>query len=1725
MKKMILCRFLLALSFCVAANLASTASAEPLRVFIRGGKKTHGPGAHDHASFLKDWTGLLNQRGLKASGAMEFPTAEQLAQTDVLVMYAQDGGNIPKDRRDGLNAFLKRGGGIVVIHTASVSADSAHWKSIIGGSWVEGTTRWFEGPMSLYYEDSQHPITKGVSNFDMDDEIYYDMDLSPDIQVLAVAYTPKRTTGPRRNSGQGTPAAAQPSVYDIQPQMWTYERTIEGGEPYRAFVSIPGHLYTNFSRLNYRAVLLRGIAWVGHRQNVDEFCMSEELASLRYPEGGPTAPDKAAVKLEMHPDFNISLVASEPLINKPINIDWDARGRMWVAETPEYPSGRKAPTVETWKDSGSLVRTTHPEQRKATDRISILIDTDGDGRADKKEVFYEGLELVTSFVFYKDGVIASAAPDIWLIRDTDGDGKAETVSKLYTGLGTNDTHAVINNLRWGFDGWIYATHGYSASDHVWNGDKTKDFGRITSGVVRFRPDGSGFEQYCSKGGNTWGLDIAWDNEVFFTQPTSGDLLNHVVMPESILARGQVAGTRSYKPQIVRRKSYPLISYEKQAYVQIDLVGSFTASAGCAIYDGGTWPAEWNYSYFTTEPTINIIHHEVVTPDGVSYNAHKTREPEFIAGRDMWFRPIETRIGPDGALYLCDFYNQAVAHNDTRGTLHNRANAAVRPDRDHYFGRIWRVDHKQARKIEVPNLAEASPAQLVKALAHPNAHVRKTAQRLITEKGAGMQQQQFLASFSPSGAGDAANDLRFNIHWQWTLHNLGFQQDPPAGLRENPAMLKNTLQLAMADVGGVASDVKPAMAANRISEALKNVQNPNARVSLEAILALGSAKDARVTAALVEAYPGLDDSWRQSAVIGLAAQAPDQYLTRALASGDAEKYKGFVTTLVGEVATKGNRVQIAAVVKGIADAPESADALKQTALETLSKTLNASMAPEWSADLQASFQKLLQSPNPAVPASALPLIGRWDKEGRLTGEIKTLVASLTQRLNDNSAPDEARARLVSSLLPVRSMNPEIVPAIGKLLGPPASPELQKKVVEALGASADPAFGSALAGAYGRLDASARGTAFAQILKRADWSSAFLDALGSGAVNPELLGPADFFRLRTHPDVAVAKRANELWTKARGETGQEKNALIAKFTPVVTQPGNAAHGKELFVANCATCHKLENLGNEVGPILTGMGAHGPAELLVHILDPNREVEPSYISYNIETKDGEVYDGILARENATAVTLRNAAGEKQIPIAQIKSRQSSGRSLMPEGFEALGGEGLRDLLTFVCASESRFRFVDLSSAFTADNRRGIYIRQEATYDTLKFRKFGPAVVEGVPFNVVDAAKTGGGKNLMVLKGGASRTFSKTMLPQKVEAKLGYPVRKLHFLGGVAGWGYPGGGEDVPVMKVTAQFADGQKEELIFKNGVEFADYIRVVDVPGSKLTEGIVTENQLRYFGKPLSHRGVVEKLVFESFDNGVAPTTVAVTAELPGEGQDNAKEATVQASSAPASATAPAALTWGTGQRILLVGGGSSHDYKKWFDQADKKTLNQEGKFTANYTEDPEVAARELANVDVAVLSVNKGRFPTANFRKALEEFANNGKGLVLLHPGVWYNWPEWPEYNKIYAGGGARGHDRLGEFEVVIRDTADPVTKGVSEKFTITDELYWFEQDINGNRCDVLAYAHSPSKNRNFPMVWTVRHPKARIACIALGHDEKAHDLPEFKHLLRNAVAWGAGKPK
>jgi uncharacterized protein len=376
--------------------------------------------------------------------------------------------------------------------------------------------------------------------------------------------------------------------------------------------------------------------------------------------------------------------------------------------------------------------------------------------------------------------------------------------------------------------------------------------------------------------------------------------------------------------------------------------------------------------------------------------------------------------------------------------------------------------------------------------------------------------------------------------------------------------------------------------------------------------------------------------------------------------------------------------------------------------------------------------------------------------------------------------------------------------------------------------------------------------------------------------------------------------------------------------------------------------------------------------------------------------------------------------------------------------------------------------------------------------------------------------GNNVIVLRGGEG--YAKTF-PQKVEFKANVKANVLHFLSGVAGWGHPFPAEaaETPVLKATVKFADGKSEEIVMKNGVEFADYIGKYDVPGSKEVPELVRRGQIRYFSKPLRNSGTITSVTLESFDNKVAPVIAAVTAEL-----SDKPPVAAAAGAAPEAETEKKADLKITA-KTLIVGGGSSHNFDRWFNKEDKATLAK-AHIDVDYTDQPNLIGSVVESLEVLYLSNNQ---PIADkkVREGIMNRAKNGKGLLLVHPALWYNWNDWPEYNRQLVGGGARSHDKFGEFEVTVINPTHPIMKGVPPSFKITDELYHFQKDVSGPPIDVLAVGKNEQTGRTFPVVWTTRIPDSRIVCITLGHDEKSHTLPAFQTLLVNAHEWARGKDK
>ncbi|MFT7484940.1 MAG: type 1 glutamine amidotransferase, partial [Candidatus Paceibacteria bacterium] len=515
---------------------------------------------------------------------------------------------------------------------------------------------------------------------------------------------------------------------------------------------------------------------------------------------------------------------------------------------------------------------------------------------------------------------------------------------------------------------------------------------------------------------------------------------------------------------------------------------------------------------------------------------------------------------------------------------------------------------------------------------------------------------------------------------------------------------------------------------------------------------------------------------------------------------------------------------------------------------------------------------------------------------------------------------------------------------------------------------------------------------------------------------------------------------------------------------------------------------------------------------IIDPNLSVEAAYMEYVAETTDGELIAGVLTYDGPDSITLSNSGGNESIRRDELESLRSTGRSPMPTGFELLGPEAIRDVLAFLCQDYEDFRIVSLEDYFCASTSKGLYDRR---YDAhgMRFDKFGVVDVLGIPMELFDPAAMTNSNNAVVLKGGAREDWqSKTLMPQQVDIPIGFAFQRMHVLGGISAWGHPFFGEHDPAVQWTFHYADGTQEVHLLKDGVEFADWIGRHEVPGSEYVEGLLqagSVGQLRTFSiDPKRTDVVVERLTLESFDNRTAPTFLSLTAQVHG-----------------AEARQPKAEPIPTYPELLIVGGGSSHDYPRWFDEQLRSTLQSSNNFDAakiEYTDQLDLVLPRLATLEVLLLSNNQA-VHGSDLRKGVFDFVQRGGGLFLMHAATWYNWADWPEYNRLLVSGGARGHEAYGVFDVKRSEIDHPVLEGIPLMFPLADELYRFERDPDGAPIEVLATGVSGVSGQSYPVLWITDSGSGRILCTTLGHDGAAHEHPAFQRLVQNAAAWLARK--
>ncbi|MCW0221395.1 MAG: ThuA domain-containing protein, partial [Prosthecobacter sp.] len=828
----------------------------------------------------------------------------------------------------------------------------------------------------------------------------------------------------------------------------------------------------------------------------------------------------------------------------------------------------------------------------------------------------------------------------------------------------------------------------------------------------------------------------------------------------------------------------------------------------------------------------------------------------------------------------------------------------------------------------------------------------------------------------------------------------------------------------------------------------------------------------------EVFTNAKDDWTKSAIVAAASDVqPVEWLKAAFSYESPIALEPFVAAVLPSTLERDNNAA-PTLISVAASSDSSVDGLKIAVLRGIAQQVNE--APTLTPALIEALKKLLAQPE--LASATLPLVTKWDSGGVLAGEVKTQLEKLSSILADKAAPVEARINAAKGLV---SVGGAIAEAGVQLLGLQDTPEeLAFSIIDALDEKGEV---MPLVSSLSRLKPAQQQKAFEAILKRPQATNALLDAVKAGGVDRSIFAPGDIARLRSHPNKPIARRANEIFQI----NNAAKDAIIAKLTPEVEKPGNAANGKMLFSAACAVCHKLGDIGAAVGPPLDGMGAHGPAELLVHIVDPNREVDPSFWAFNFTTKKGEALQGVITGENNATVMLATQVGLREIAKTDIDKRENTRRSLMPEGLDALGPDALRDILAFICGDAMKqFRILHLANAYTADSREGVFAGPGPNQGRVKLAKFGNLKIENVPFFIEPPEKSATGSNLIVLKGGPPKSQSSTY-PAKVEVAINVETKRLQLLSGISGWGWPAVKEEVPVLNATVVYDSGEKETFTFLNGVHFSDYVRNVEVPGSKYVEGITDGQQMRLLTLELTKKGVAKTLILESPENNpTAPVIVAITADIKGKGPAvgstdtssrpmpikgpgkkkgpkgmgkaaaSAQESVVPAEQEPKEggkgdgplvpASAP---QWEAGKtKVLVIGGGSSHNFATFFGTTDVATLKAAG-FSVHYTEDRDQAAAELAEADVAIISVNRKFFDTTAYRKALMDFAAAGKGIIMLHPGTWYGYQTWPELNAQIVGGGARGHDKIHPFDVKTVK-AHPIMAGVPASFTVEDELYY-----------------------------------------------------------------------
>jgi len=828
------------------------AAADRLSVLFLGDQGHHQPAAR-----FADITTPLAERGiaLTYTEKLDDLNGTTLGKYDAVLVYANIAAVSPEQEKAILD-YVAGGKGFVPVHCASACfGKNPDLVKLMGGRFKSHGTAVFRAAIT----NRAHPTMTGFGGFDTWDETYvHDQHNVTDRTVLM-----ERVDGAMR-------------------EPWTWIRTHGQG---RVFYTASGHDQRTWTAPGFHDLLSRGIVWAAGGKGAPVLhdllgpFAKDQRAPLVY-EDRPTVQNYekrtpapryqlplSAKDSQDHTraefGFEVRLFAAEPDVVKPIAFTWDHRGRLWVAESVDYPSKY----TELWQGN---------------DRIKICEDTNGDGKADKFTVFADRLNIPTGLVFANDGLIVAQAPQFLFLKDTDGDDRADVKEVLMAGWSKGDTHAGPSNLHYGFDNRIYGSVGYSG----WSGKIDGKDVRFASGLWRMEKSGKGLEFLSQYNNNTWGMAF---NEVGELFGSTANNTQHCYTPVPIPFLAQTAGLMSDdNRRAVRMDQHYSADPLTEKIRQVDVFGGFTAAAGANLYTARAFPQRyWNSVTLLCEPTMHLLHQGLLVRDGSGWT-EGVDGGNLIASADEWFAPVHAEVGPDGAVWLADWYNFIIQHNPTPRKEHGgfdsktgKGGAHENPLRDEVHGRIYQVVWKGAKPAR-RSVDPTKPHDLLAALGDDNLFWRQTAQRLLVERAKKDVVPQLIAMAKDQSV-DAIGLNGGVVHALWTLHGLGaLDGSDQAALDVAVAALKHPAH----GVRRNAAQVLPAIAASSAAVVASGIlADKELNVRLAAFLAVSRLPAADAIGAMLFAQSQIP-----------AVQA-DRYLPLALSVAASQHGAGYLAAAI------------------------------------------------------------------------------------------------------------------------------------------------------------------------------------------------------------------------------------------------------------------------------------------------------------------------------------------------------------------------------------------------------------------------------------------------------------------------------------------------------------------------------------------------------------------------------------------------------------------------------------------------------------------------------------------------------------------------------------------------------------------------------------------------------------------------------------------------------------